>query len=169
LVRDSDNQDDTVIASLRLDDDVLTVEVNSSERAAELRMLVGEALPDAEAIDADVRPFEMPDQPVRTSGRPSVDRDDRETRAALAEYVAGYERRWLDQSVPALGGRTPREAADDPIGREELTRLLASFPVPRPDEVGMMEPRPVAIGARAVNHVGLIVAHGSPPRSNVTS
>ena len=61
-------------------------------------------------------------------------------RAALAEHIAGYERRWLDESIPALGGRTPREAAGDPIGREELTRLLASFPVPGPDDVGAMDP-----------------------------
>jgi Antitoxin Xre/MbcA/ParS C-terminal toxin-binding domain len=66
--------------------------------------------------------------------------DDPAIRAALAEHIAGYERRWLDESIPALGGRTPREAADDPIGREELTRLLASFPVPAPGEVGAMDP-----------------------------
>jgi hypothetical protein len=61
-------------------------------------------------------------------------------RAALAEYVADYERRWLDESIPALGGRTPRDAAGDPIGRKELARLLASFPVPEPDQIGAMNP-----------------------------
>ena len=68
LVRDSKNQDNTVIASVRLDGDELTVEVNSAERAAELQLLVADALPDAEVIDVDVHPFEMPDEPVRTSG-----------------------------------------------------------------------------------------------------
>ena len=68
LVRDSKNQDNTVIASLRLDGDELTVEVNSAERAAELQLLVADALPDAEVIDVDAHPFEMPDEPVRTSG-----------------------------------------------------------------------------------------------------
>jgi len=95
---------------------VLAVDVNSSERAAELRMLVGDALPDAEVVDVDVHPYEMPDQPVRPSGRTSVDRDDPETRAALAEYVAGYERRWLDQRpddgrIPA-DGRPDRQRGD---------------------------------------------------------
>ena len=126
--------------ALRLDGDELTVEVNSAERAAELEILVADALPDAEVIDVDVHPFEMPDEPVRTSGMQSPNLDDPAIRAVLAEHVAGYERRWLDESIPALGGRTPREAAGDPIGREELTRLLASFPVPGPDDIGAMDP-----------------------------
>ena len=140
LVRDSKNQDHTVIASLRLDGDELTVEVNSAERAADLQVLVADALPDAEVVDVDVHPFEMPDGPIRTSGIRSPELDDPAIRAVLAEHVASYERRWLDESIPALGGRTPREAAGDPVGREELTRLLASFPSPRPDEVGLMDP-----------------------------
>jgi hypothetical protein len=140
LVRDSKNQDNTLIASLRLDGDELTLKVNSAERAAELQLLVADALPDAEVVDVDVHPFEMPDEPVRTSGMRPAELDDPAIRAALAEHVATYERRWLDESIPALGGRTPRQAADDPIGREELTRLLASFPIPEPGDVGAMDP-----------------------------
>jgi SEC-C motif len=140
LVRDSKNQDNTLIASLRLDGDELTLEVNSAERAAELQLVVADALPDAEVVDVDVHPFELPDEPVRTSGMRPAELDDPAIRAALADHVAGYERRWLDESIPALGGRTPREAADDPIGREELIRLLASFPTPEPGDVGAMDP-----------------------------
>jgi hypothetical protein len=43
------------------------------------------------------------------------------------EIVTEQERRWLDDHVPALGGRTPREAALDPIWRDELEWLLDSF------------------------------------------
>ena len=140
LVRDSKNQSNTVIASVRLAGDELTVDVNSAERAAELELLVAGALPDAEVVDVVAHPFELPDQPVRTSAMRPADLDDPAIRAVLAEHVAGYEQRWLDESIPALGGRTPRDAAGDPIGREELTRLLASFPVPGPDDVGVMNP-----------------------------
>ena len=140
LIRDSKNQDDTLIASAALRSKELTVEVNSAERAAELKQLVADALPDAELIDVEVEPFKMPANRVPTSGTRPADVNDPAIRAALAEHVAGYERRWLDESIPALGGRTPREAAADPIGREELNRLLASFPVPDEDEIGMMSP-----------------------------
>ena len=141
LVRNSKNQDNTVIASVVLDGDELSVEVNSAERAAELQGIVADALPDAELTGVDARPFEMPaDGPVRTSHANLVDMDDPAIRAVLAEHVAGLERRWLDESIPALGGRTPRQAAEDPIGREDLTRLLASFPVPANGQIGAMDP-----------------------------
>ena len=35
--------------------------------------------------------------------------------------------RWLDDSIPALGGLTPRQAAADPTRREQLERLLSEF------------------------------------------
>ena len=44
--------------------------------------------------------------------------------------MARYEQRWVDEQIPALGGRTPRQAVADPIGREEVLQLLASFPEP---------------------------------------
>lgn len=53
---------------------------------------------------------------------------DPELAAALQDYVRGYEQRWLDESIPALGGVTPREAAADPTRRDDLVRLLDSFP-----------------------------------------
>jgi hypothetical protein len=34
---------------------------------------------------------------------------------------------WLDESIPALGGFTPRQAAADPTRREDLVALLNEF------------------------------------------
>ena len=34
----------------------------------------------------------------------------------------------MDQPIPALSGRTPRECAADPTRRPDLIRLLDSFP-----------------------------------------
>lgn len=48
--------------------------------------------------------------------------------AALDEMVRKHETAWLDESIPALSGRTPRECADDPTRRPDLIRLLESFP-----------------------------------------
>jgi len=45
----------------------------------------------------------------------------------MAEVVAQFERRWLDEAIPALGGMTPRNAAADPVQRVALDRLLRSF------------------------------------------
>jgi hypothetical protein len=59
---------------------------------------------------------------------------------ALRQFVAEHERRWLDESVPALGVRTLRDAALDPVGREELNHLLNSIPIPERSDIAMMDP-----------------------------
>ena len=42
----------------------------------------------------------------------------------LGEYYDRYYRQWLDQPLPALGGRTPRHAARLKTGRPKLVTLL---------------------------------------------
>jgi hypothetical protein len=49
-------------------------------------------------------------------------------REIVAQMVAKHERAWLDESIPALDGMTPRECSEDPIAREKLERLLARLP-----------------------------------------
>ncbi|MGE0305930.1 MAG: YecA family protein [Acidimicrobiia bacterium] len=44
-----------------------------------------------------------------------------------AELSRQAQAQWLVDKIPALGGLTPRQAAADPIGREQLERLLAEF------------------------------------------
>ena len=51
----------------------------------------------------------------------------------LDTYLRNYEQQWLDDSIPALGGVTPREAAEDPTRRGDLIALLNSFPVGNPN------------------------------------
>jgi hypothetical protein len=141
LVRDSTNRGNTIVASLRLVGDELTGEVNSEPRADELRALIATVLPDAVVLDVEARSVEdaLADfDPADAS--PGPDLGDPGLRQVLAEFIADQERRWLDESIPALGGRTPRDAAGDPIGREQLEQLLAGFPEPAPDDVGAMSP-----------------------------
>jgi len=47
-----------------------------------------------------------------------------ELQELVEEMIEGKERDWLDESIPALAGLTPREAADDPTRREDLLALL---------------------------------------------
>lgn len=51
--------------------------------------------------------------------------------------------RWLDDTIPALEGLTPRQAAADPTRREQLERLLAEFD--RQDE--QLRPFDLELGA----------------------
>jgi hypothetical protein len=141
LARDSKNMTNTTIAVVRLDGDELVGDVNSDERAAELRELVAAALPDAELVDDDTREFgEALEDSDSATAPPMLDPNDPAIRQVLEQFVLEQERRWLDESIPALGGRTPREAAADPIGREELTQLIDSFPGPTPENPGTFDP-----------------------------
>src|SRR5690606_24366527 len=55
----------------------------------------------------------------------------------LETFGRAYEQRWLDMELPALGGRTPRQAAADPTLRPDLLTLLAEFD-PMGEEPGVM-------------------------------
>ena len=129
LVRDTVNQADTIVLTARLDGDTLTVEANSDRRADEARALVTRLVPDARPLGHDrydtdeLRELATRQAPQNSDGGP-----DEATRAAvMAEVVAQFERRWLDEAIPALGGMTPRNAAADPVQRVALDRLLRSF------------------------------------------
>ncbi len=62
--------------------------------------------------------------------------------------------RWLSEKVPALGGLTPAEAANDPTRRQDLIRLLESFRTPPVLPAGMpnlavnLAPDPDELAAR---------------------
>ena len=38
-----------------------------------------------------------------------------------------YSRKWLDEKIPALEGKTPREASKDPNLKEKLRDLIREF------------------------------------------
>jgi hypothetical protein len=63
----------------------------------------------------------------RDFGR-AVDSTSPEIAAALRQFTLDYERTWLDESIPALDGHSPRECATDPTRRADLILLLDSFP-----------------------------------------
>ena len=129
LIRDSTNQQRTVILTLTITGDLLHGEVNSDRRADEFVALVGSLIPTAELVDHDIRELDEALEAHRATGAPPAPNllDDPEMADVREQISAQLEARWLDDHIPALGGRTPREAALDPIGRHELERLLDSF------------------------------------------
>jgi hypothetical protein len=129
LIRDSKNNPNTVIASLELQDDEIVASVNSDARADEILQLVARALPDAELVSDDVLDMdEMFERRREQRAFANPDLSNPNLRAALEAISRQFEQRWLDDHIPALRGMTPREAANDPIGRIELERLLNTFP-----------------------------------------
>ena len=47
-----------------------------------------------------------------------------EVQAAVQEHLRRHFESWVDQEIPALGGRSPRDAMKDPDGREMVEALV---------------------------------------------
>ena len=70
LIRDSTNQQRTVILTLTITGDLLHGEVNSDRRADELIALVGSLIPTAELVDHDIRELDEALEAHRATGAP---------------------------------------------------------------------------------------------------
>lgn len=139
----ADQSGSTVLASLWFEGSEMFGSANSDARAEMLRDLVSDAVPSAR-LTADVV-MTAAEMIAAARVRPSPEADtepepaDDETLDVMRGYMREYEEKWLDMAVPALGGRTPREAVTDPVGREQVQQLLAGFP-PAPADGTAMDP-----------------------------
>ncbi len=142
LTEDTPGMRDAIVTTLRFDEDagLLVAETNSVERATQVTDLVATAIPAARLLDDERREFDefrdTHDDLDDDDHRGGLDPDDPEVRRVLDELVRVKEIEWLDENIPALGGRTPREAVADPVGLEEVRQLLATIPELPPGAVG---------------------------------
>jgi hypothetical protein len=136
LVQDTPGMRRAIVATLRLDGTTLVSETNSDERAATVKALVADQVSSVHLLDDERREFDELDLPEGDHEPGGLDPDAPEVRALLDEMIRAKEIEWLDEQIPALSGRTPREAVSDPVGREDVRRLLATFPEPPPGDVG---------------------------------
>jgi hypothetical protein len=115
------------LGSIRIDAQRLTLETFSAERAVRGRKLIEGAVGDAVRYRAtayeDVKQAReqrlrrpLPEQPSPVP--PHVEA------AALQQFYERHYRQWLDQSLPALKGKTPRQAARLKTYRPKLIILL---------------------------------------------
>ncbi len=119
------------------DDGWLMVDANSVARMERLLAIIASVVPDAE-VEVDERTDLRRLLPSRTGSTafdgedagdlPSAEGQDEppsaETEAILDRFIRKKESEWVDESIPALGGLTPRQALDDPTRREDLLALL---------------------------------------------
>ena len=129
------NWEVTVLGHLTINEDLLTVDVNSQERA-DLAKLEIESRLGAKAnfrhavIESSERMLEdIAAQPTSalTTQQSNKDLDGPEIQEMLKEMSEKHWRSWLDMSIPALNEQTPREAAKTATGRERLEALLWEF------------------------------------------
>jgi hypothetical protein len=132
--------------TIRREDGRLVVDTLSLERADRLTALVREVAPEVRVVDEERRSpadllddeegeedgFDDEDGPDDEGGLLDLEALPPDQRAAAEEVLTTFMRqtedRWIDTPIPALGGATPREAAEDPTRRDQLARLLDTFP-----------------------------------------
>jgi hypothetical protein len=145
---DRDDESDTwrELHALNADEDILRAELalvggevhvsaNSAERLDRVLDVLIREVPGAVVTDETRAPLVLPASDAGGLGFEAP--TDPAVLDAIEEYRARMEERWCDEEVPALGGRTPRAAVGDPTRRDEVRRLIASFPEPPPGSFGM--------------------------------
>src|SRR5260370_1374047 len=100
----------------------MTVEANSEERAKRFREIADKALPAGsrylstlqESLAAAIEDHKRDQE----GDSPREDINDLpEVKAMLKEQLRSYYRQWVDMDVPALGGKTPKQAMKTKDGR----------------------------------------------------
>lgn len=110
------NWKNTVVGSARVTATRLTVATNSERRADELRARVEAAAGSALSHKKRTR---KPIPQMKGGEEIMVD-----AQVSVSPEPVNVMREWLDTVVPALGYRTPRDAANDYAGRRDLHLLL---------------------------------------------
>lgn len=128
----------TTLASLRLEGSRLTADANSHERWKRLLSWLTR-LPGGVRLvrQADWSVEEQPPAWYASApGRGQAKKSDAadfdpeeasEVRELLAQRLREHRLRWVDKSVPALGGRTPRQAVQTAEGRRQVQQLLRTL------------------------------------------
>lgn len=130
--------DNTILGTLRINGTKLTVDVNSQRRADIIRGEVERRL----GVDVVYRTTvfesvkkaleERRARPETAKERSAREVDERlnalpEVQEHLRAMAGAHWRHWLDEKIPALRNRTPRQASRTVEGRERLEALLQSF------------------------------------------
>lgn len=108
-------------ARLERSGDVVRVAVNSLERAGSVAELVRQADPAAELLE-EVRP-----DPGALRAAPAPVEMTPDLQEAMAAFLREQEERWVDESIPMFGGRTPRQMVRSAAGRRQVEDLLADM------------------------------------------
>jgi len=127
--------DNTVLGTIKIESNKLTVEVNSERRAKKIRSEITKLLRSKVTYKRSL--YESLEQKLSEMESRPPDQDSRreiedlnslpEVQALLEEKMRVHWDAWYNQRVPALQNKTPLQAARTKAGRERLDVLLCDF------------------------------------------
>lgn len=123
--------ENTVHGHLFIDGSKMTCEVNSAQRAQRLRAIIDKSLPDGEAAYRTTV-IQSAESMMRDAPPPSASDDAEhealmrlpEVKARVEQMMRKHWEAWPDMELPALQGKTPRQAVQDELGRQQVSALL---------------------------------------------
>ena len=129
--------DDTILGNIKISDRSLVAEVNSENRAKRVRAEIEKRLGSSamhESTNAKTVEELLAQAPKRTREQAREDDlleqallRDPKARSHFQQIVQKQVEDWVHHKVPALGGRTPLQAVQDPDGREIVESLLLDW------------------------------------------
>lgn len=122
----------TLLGRMVIDGRRLTAEVNSAERAEALRREIDDRLGDGarfrldeiQDLDAMMDGHDGGDDEGTISNEHEALMQHPEVQDQVTEIICKHWESWVDQDIPALGGKTPRNAVKTADGREAVEALL---------------------------------------------
>lgn len=123
-------------ARLERSGEEVRVAVNSVERAAHVAELVRAADPAAELLE-ETRP-----DPDALRAVPDPVELTPDLQEAIGAFLREQEQRWVDESIPMFGGKTPRQMVRTAAGRRQVEDFLSDMdaaPVPAGLQGGGMD------------------------------
>lgn len=126
------NSDHTVMGEITIESGRLILETNSQERTERGKKLLNQYL--EKAVHFQQTLIESPEQKLKSFPRldnedtmPPEILDSPEIQEKLKFMIKQHWENWFDSPIPALGDKTPREAAKTEEGREALEALLLQY------------------------------------------
>lgn len=133
------DENSTVLGGIKLADRELVLDAISESRIDTLLTTLRELDPTAELVSDTRTPAAdalADHEPDPAAAGHAVPLDDPDLAAFLEQHIRDYECKWTDEPIPALDGRTPRDAVADPTRRNDVIRLINTFP--QDDQPGQM-------------------------------
>jgi hypothetical protein len=129
--------DNTILGHIKIFERCLVAEVNSENRAKQLRKEIEKRL-DSQAVHESTTAQTLEEMrknlpPGKTAEAEASDAEfeallrDPKVKQQLQAVVQKQVEGWVHEKIPALGGRTPIEAVRDPDGKEMVEALLLSW------------------------------------------
>ena len=133
------DENSTVLGGIKLVDHELILDAISESRIDALLTTLRELDPTAELVSDTRTPAAdalADHEPDPAAAAHAVPLDDPDITAFLDQHIRDYECKWTDEPIPALKGWTPRDAVADPTRRNDVIRLINTFP--QHDQPGQM-------------------------------